>query len=75
MMTDWSYSGRKQFLKSKYPAQNVFNIIKAGVDIMMPGTKREYIILEQKWNETLLKKEHLLRCSGKVYEIIKLIKD
>ena len=75
IMTDWSYSGRKQFLKSKYPAQNVFNIIKAGVDIMMPGTKREYIILEQKWNETLLKKEHLLRCSGKVYEIIKLIKD
>ena len=75
IMTDWSVSGRKQFLKSKYPAQNAYNIIKAGVDIMMPGNRRDYLILEKKWNETLLKKEDLLRCAGKVYEITKLIKN
>ena len=74
IMTDWSTSGRKQFLKSKNPAQNIFNIIKAGVDLMMPGSKIDYDILERKWNEHSLYKKDLLRCAGKVYEMLKLIK-
>ena len=74
IMTDWSTSGGKQFLKSKYPSQNVFNIIKAGVDLMMPGNKIDYKILLQKWEENLLNKKDLLRCAGKVYQMIKLIK-
>ena len=73
IMTDWSTSGRKQYLKSKNPAQDAFNIIKAGVDIMMPGSKIDYDILAKRLEEKLLDREDLLRCAGKVYEIIKLI--
>jgi beta-glucosidase len=74
IMTDWSTSGRKQFLKSKNPAQDAFNIIKAGVDIMMPGSKTDYDLLAKRLEEKILNREDLLRCAGKVYEIIKLIK-
>ena len=74
IMTDWSTSGGKQFLKTKNPSQNAFNIIRAGVDIMMPGSKIDYDILKRKFEENLLDKNDLLRCAGKVYETIKLIK-
>ena len=73
-ISDWSSSGSKQFSKVNNPSQNAFNIIKAGVDIMMPGNKIDYDILEKKYKENLLNKNDLLRCAGKVYEIIKLIK-
>ena len=49
IMTDWSTSGGKQFLKTKNPSQNAFNIIRAGVDIMMPGSKIDYDILKSKF--------------------------
>ena len=74
IMTDWSTSGFKQFLKAKNPSQNAFNIIKAGVDIMMPGYIIDYNILEEKLNQNLLDRKDLLRCAGKVYEMIKLLK-
>ena len=74
IMTDWSSSGGKQFSKAKNPSQNSFNIIKAGVDIMMPGNKIDYEILEKKYKDNLLNKNDLLRCAGKVYEVIKLLK-
>ena len=74
IMTDWSTSGMKQFLKSKNPSQNAFNIIKAGVDIMMPGSKTDYDLLESKLEINRLDRNDLLRCAGKVYETIKLIK-
>jgi len=74
IMTDWTTSGRKQFFKSKNPSQDVFNIIKAGVDIMMPGSKTDYGILEKRLEEKFLNRQDLLRCAGKVYETIKLIK-
>ena len=74
IMTDWTTSGRKQFFKSKNPSQDVFNIIKAGVDIMMPGSKTDYGILEKRLEEKILNRQDLLRCAGKVYETIKLIK-
>ena len=74
IMTDWSTSGRKQFLKSKNSAQDAFNIIKAGVDIMMPGSKTDYGILEKRLEEKILNRQDLLRCAGKVYETIKLLK-
>ena len=74
IMTDWSTSGMKQFLKSKNPSQNAFNIIKAGVDIIMPGSKTDYDLLESKLEINRLDRNDLLRCAGKVYETIKLIK-
>ena len=74
IMTDWSTSDRKQFTKAKNPSQNAFNIIKAGVDIMMPGSRTDFNVLARKYNENLLTRNDLLRCAGKVYETIKLIK-
>ena len=74
IMTDWSTSGSKQFSKAKNPSQNAYNIIKAGVDIMMPGNKIDYDILVEKYNEKLLNRNDLLRCAGKVYDIIQMLK-
>ena len=74
IMTDWSTSGRIQFLNSRNPPQDAFNIIKAGVDIMMPGNKIDYNILEKRLKEKILTRDDLLRCAGEVYETIKLIK-
>ena len=74
IMTDWSTSGSKQYTKAKNPSQNAYNIIKAGVNIMMPGTKIDHDILEKKFKETKLNKNDLLRCAGKVYDIIHMLK-
>ena len=74
IMTDWSVSGFKQFSKTKNPSQNAYNIIKAGVDIMMPGSIFDHDILVKKYNEKLLNRNDLLRCAGKVYDIIQMIK-
>ena len=74
IMTDWSTSGFRQFLKAKNPSQNAFNIIKAGVDIIMPGYIIDYNILKNKLEQNLLERNDLLRCAGKVYEMLKLIK-
>ena len=74
IMTDWSTSGFKQFLNAKNPSQNAFNIIKAGVDIIMPGYLIDYNLLKIKLKQNLLERNDLLRCAGKVYEMLKLIK-
>ena len=42
IMTDWSHSYHNDYLAAKYPPQNVVDIIKGGVDIMMPGGKDDY---------------------------------
>ena len=73
IMTDWSYSGRIPFLASKYPPQNAYDIIKAGVNIMMPGSKKDYEVLKKKLEEKALKRDDLLRCASKVYETIELL--
>ena len=74
IMTDWSTSGSKQFSKAKNPPQNAYNIIKAGVDLMMPGNIIDHDILAKKYNEKLLNRNDLLRCAGKVYDIIQMLK-
>ena len=51
IMTDWSHSGMREYKKSKHPSHNVFNIIKGGNNIMMPGSKRDYNILIDKLNK------------------------
>ena len=73
VMTDWSFSGYKDFKLSKYPAQNSFNIIKGGVNIMMPGSGKDFNFLIKKLKDKSLSRNDLLRCANKVYEIIKLL--
>ena len=41
---------------------------------MMPGSRTDFNMLARKYNENLLTRNDLLRCAGKVYETIKLIK-
>ena len=73
IMTDWSHSGMREYKKSKHPSQNVFNIIKGGNNIMMPGGKRDYNILIDKLNKKMLTRDDLLHCASKVYETIQLL--
>ena len=72
-MTDWSHSGMREYKKSKHPSQNVFNIIKGGNNIMMPGSKRDYNILIDKLNKKMLNRDDLLYCASKVYETVQLL--
>ena len=73
IMSDWSvseFSGRRN---SKYPAQNIFGIIKGGNNLMMPGSDIDYNIIIENLNNKLLSRNDLLSCASKVYETIELL--
>ena len=75
IMTDWTFSGHTEAKLSKHPPQNIIRFIKAGGNIMMPGSYMDYkIILENIKNETLTRKD-LLNCASKVYNTIELLKN
>jgi beta-glucosidase len=73
IMTDFSITGMHDIESSKYPAQNVFENIKGGTNIMMPGSPIDYNILIEKLNQKELSREDLLHCASKVYEAIELL--
>ena len=73
IMTDWIRSGQIEFHTSIAPAQFVNETIKAGNNIMMPGSKKDYEFILQKLNEKELEREDLLFCASKVYETIELL--
>ena len=73
IMTDWSITGMHDVKLSKYPAQNVYENIKGGTNIMMPGSPIDYNILIEKLNQKELSREDLLHCASKVYEITELL--
>jgi beta-glucosidase len=73
VMTDWSHSYHTQYQASKYPPQNSFDIIKGGVNVMMPGGKNDYDLIIEKLESELLTRDDLLQCASKVYEITELL--
>jgi len=73
VMTDWSHSYRSDYNASKYPPQNAFDIIKGGVNVMMPGGQNDYDLIIEKIKAELLTRDDLLQCASKVYEITKLL--
>ena len=73
IMTDWSISGNPLSRESIYPSQNVFDNIKGGNNIMMPGSDIDYNILIEKLKEKSLTRDDLLHCASKVYETVELL--
>jgi beta-glucosidase len=73
IMTDWISSGQSEFTYSKYPPQYIYNTIKAGNNIMMPGTKLDYKILLDYIREEKITKRDLLLCASNVYATIELL--
>ena len=73
IMSDWTISGLHDSETSKYMSQNVFNNIKGGNNLMMPGSEIDYNILIEKYNEKLLSKNDLLNSASKVYETLELL--
>ena len=73
VMSDWSISGHPHSKSSIYPSQNVFDNIKGGNNLMMPGSEFDYNILIDKLNQKLLTRDSLLYCASKVYETIELL--
>ena len=73
VMTDWSHSYYTEFQASKYPPQNAFDIIKGGVNVMMPGGQNDYDLVIEKLEGELLTRDDLLQCASKVYEITELL--
>ena len=74
IMTDWTKSGDNDFGNSKYPAQNIYENILGGNDLMMPGSEKDYNMVINKLEEKKLSRDDLLRCASKVYETIILLK-
>ena len=73
IMTDWTRSGQKEFQTSIERSQYINETIKAGNNIMMPGSKKDYEFILEKLNEKELEREDLLLCASKVYETIELL--
>ena len=73
IMTDWIRSGQVEFQTSFYPPQFINATIKAGNNIMMPGSKKDYDLILEKLNEKELIRDDLLKCASKVYETIELL--
>ena len=72
IITDWLVKGMENDF-SKYKAQNAFDNIKGGNNLIMPGSEIDYNILIEKLNQNLLTRDDLLHCSSKVYETIELL--
>ena len=75
IMTDWTRSGQMDFGASKYPPQYVYKTIKAGNNIMMAGSKKDYELILAKLDENVLTRDDLLQCASKVYETIESLKN
>ena len=73
IMTDFSITGIYDNESFKYQGQNVFDNIKNGNNLMMPGSEVDYNILIDKLNEKLLTREDLLHCASKVYDTVELL--
>ena len=73
IMTDWIKSGQVEFQTSFYPPQFINATIKAGNDLMMPGSKVDYDLILEKLYEKQLKRDDLLKCASHVYETIELL--
>ena len=73
ILTDWSVTGMHDHESFKYQGQNVFDNIKNGNNLMMPGSEVDYNILIDKLNEKLLTRDDLLHCASKVYDIVELL--
>ena len=71
-MRDWISSYFTAYKVSKHPAQNSLDNIKGGNNFHMGGDKNDYLILMNCLKEGDLKREDLLECASKVYEIIEL---
>ena len=70
IMTDWTRSGQMDFETSKNPPQYVYNTIKSGINIMMPGSQIDYNLILEKLNEKVLTRDDLLYCASKVFETL-----
>ena len=73
IMTDWIRSGQIEYKTSIAPPQFINGTIKAGNNIMMPGSKKDFKLIIQKIDEKELSREDLLKCASKVYETIELL--
>ena len=70
IITDWTRSGQMDFETSKNPPQYVYNTIKSGINIMMPGSQIDYNLILEKLNEKVLTRDDLLYCASKVFETL-----
>ena len=70
ILTDWFITGMMDSRFPKYKAQNAFDNIKGGNNLIMPGSEIDYNIIIEKLNKKLLTRDDLLHCSSKVYETI-----
>ena len=73
IMTDWGVSGKKEYMKGKYPVQYIYKTLKAGVNLHMTGHKIDFDFIIQKLKEKVLSREDLERCASKVYETIEML--
>jgi len=70
IMTDWTRSGQMDFETSKNPPQYVYNTLKSGINIMMPGNQIDYDLILEKLKEKVLTRDDLLCCASKVFETL-----
>ena len=73
IMTDWIKSGQVEYRTSTTSPQYINDIIKAGNNIMMPGSLDDYNLILKYLHEDDLTREDLYQCASKVYEIIELL--
>lgn len=70
VMTDWIKSGRSFCKKSIYPAPYASNNIKAGNDLTMPGSNKDYKDIIKAIKKNKLKKEDLIFSASRIYRSI-----
>ena len=70
VMTDWIKSGRSFSKKSKYPAPYASNNIKAGNDLTMPGSSKDFNDIVKEVKKGKLSKEDLIYSASRIYRSI-----
>lgn len=75
IMTDWIASGRSFCSRSYYPAPYASNNIKAGNDLTMSGSPRDYKDIMKALKKGKLTREELVRSASRIYRSIKKQKD
>ena len=70
VMSDWIQSGRSFCSRSIYPAPYASNNIKAGNDLTMPGSPKDYKVIISALKKNMLTKEDLLYSASRIYRSI-----
>ncbi|MBO4901851.1 MAG: glycoside hydrolase family 3 protein [Lachnospiraceae bacterium] len=75
VMTDWVVNGGTMDKSSKYPAPTPYKVAKAGNDLYMPGSKKDYENLLKALTDGKISREQVMLNASRIYRLAVSMKE